>query len=276
MIERLMPFLKKQVYNDKTAGSCREVVLQHYSVGAKGDTVDTWEILPEHRENDSGLRKLAAEIAMSASSDAAGVKGTQTYTLKAFHGDNDKPSGRYTFRVDGDAEGGDDEMGLSSEPPTPKGLLSQTMRHLEVTMKTSMMGVATAVNALERIASRASQRAEDLERDRIRSFEAIEKSISMEHERKIEVMKEETRQKAMGELAGQVKQLVPVVMAKLSGGHAQLPAPAPIPAPVNEGIAALFASLSDAQKMQIFAALTDEQRAVFAGVAEAMMNKPPA
>lgn len=253
MRERLVPFLRKAILSSRRDGSeCREIVLQHASAGSKtGSAVQTWEIESLHQK-DSAIESLATEIEAIAQSDASGFGGTQTYVVKAFHGEGDRSSSRLTFRADGDCE--DDDVS-SSEPTNSKGLLAQTMRHNEIIMKASMVSIAATMQTLQRTVVRQAERLEKMEDDRLKNLAVYEQLMSSSHDRELEAKKEERRGLMATEMLKELKLLAPVVVNKIAGKQL-------MPAPVKEVLGAFFSSLKPEQAATIYGSLDEGQRAL--------------
>lgn len=251
MIEKVSQFVRRNAMADRRDGACRKFVLRHQTGGKGGGAqVSMWEVESHHRHADSA-NALAEEISMTAESDASGIGGTQRYVLHAYHGESEKPTDRLTFRVDGDEEGDSDDF--SSEPANAKGVLSQMMRHNEAMMKGTLMGLTSVMTTMQRQMAKQADRLEHMETDRFRTIEVMERLFSQEHQRKLELQKQESRESMTRELMGKLQLFLPVVANKIAGKQL-------MPAPVNEVLTGFLNTLSPEQAATIFGALNDEQR----------------
>src|ERR1700685_3418913 len=82
------------------------------------------------------LTSTCEDIGARLQDDASQLGGMQRYILTAWQGD--KCLGRMTVRAKGE-EAEDKDDGVLSEPANSKGLVAQTMRHLEGVMKTALV-----------------------------------------------------------------------------------------------------------------------------------------
>lgn len=254
-------FVRRNVFNATKSGECRELVLRHLAVGAKsGSEVHRWEIEAHHKSQD-GVDSLVDEIETFASSDANGWQGVQTYALLAFHGDNERQTARFVFRVDGSSDE-DEDNDYDSEPKNLKGALAQQMRHNELIMKTSMTNMATVMNVMQRTMNNQAARLESMENDRVKSIHLFEQLMSEQHTRDMEARRIEAREKALTEVVGSLKQALPIVATKLLGPKKEEGQPSGAET-VLQKIVEGFMSMSPEQKAAMYNMLSDEQREQF-------------
>lgn len=260
--QQFLIFLRRNVFNNRASGQCREIVLRHASSNGKiGSEVNRFEITEQHR-SEEGVRALFDDIMSMALADSAGYgQGVQVYHAQTFHGDSEKQSARFTFRVESDSEGDEENEG-SSEPANKQGLIAQQMRHNEVLMKTTMGSITQVINTMQRALARQTDRLESMERERWENMRAIEQIMGQNHERQLEIKKAESRERMMGELMGKLNVLLPVVAQKLlapknTRGDA---APSVVADDViADSVKSLLESLDERQRGTIFGCLSEAQ-----------------
>lgn len=273
-IEEIKIFIKSQIFNATKAGQCRELVLKKINAEGKiGSEIQRWET-EKHHFTPEGVILIYNEVVNASTSDAVTMGGVQRYSLQSYHGDNKSQSARKTFRVNGD-DGREEDEDLSSEGANVKGILAQQMRHNELIMKTSLGVVGQMMQAVSRTNAQQAARLDEMERDRLQNLSVVEKLLSEQHTRDMELRKMELREKSIGEVVSSLKQALPMVTAKLLG---------PKPSEVKqgdssggaslalEGIVTVFASLTPEQKTAIFSTLNDEQRDLLQSVFQATSN----
>lgn len=264
--QQLLRFLRNNIFTQRTAGVCREIVLRH--AGQKSDAeVNRFEVENQHR-TEEGVQQLFTDIVGMALADGAGWGGTQTYKIVAYHGDDPKPSARFVYRVDGSRDDDETEDEGSSEPANAKGLTAQLMRHNETLMKTMMGSMSQIVNSMQRAMSRQSERIEIMERERWTNFQTMEQFASGAHERAMEMRRIELAEESKRAMIQKLGVLIPVVAAKML--NAKTPAQKAEAATqqsqeliaddvIATSIKTLLASLSDEQRNTIFGSLTPDQ-----------------
>ena len=117
--------------------------VRHVNANEKSAAFREW---PLDLSDTSGLSNLCDEVDLALTDDATQLgSGVQRYIATAWQGE--KCLGRCTVRSKGeDNEEKDD--GVLSEPPNSKGLVAQTMRHLEAVMKVSLVHASSTQTAL--------------------------------------------------------------------------------------------------------------------------------
>jgi len=166
---------------------------------------------------DGALDELAAAIADRVLEDAIGLGGVQRYVVIAYG--VDKVIGRLTLRENADASGAGRLPGdpLDSEPPTEKGLLTQTMRHLEISERTHATVVANIFAMQTRMLHEKDERISHLEERHWETVIAAEQLVSDHHRRQLENRAADQKAEAMREVLGTFLQLAPTAVNKLVG-----------------------------------------------------------
>lgn len=172
------------------------------------------------------LELIMNEIQTTCEIDANGLNGVQRYQMEACTEDSDV-IGRYVHRVEAlrDFDGEDD---IDTESPTKAGQTMQAMRHSEIFAR---IGSNAAIALLDR-AIRSNIAQQDTidklitknERMAESYFEKMTNAIVMfeelytkKHEREVELKRIEIGDKIKMEALTEVKNIIPVVIRKLSG-----------------------------------------------------------
>jgi len=193
--------------------------------------------------NEDRLDQLAAALADRVFEDSLGLGGMQRYVVLACIGD--RPITRLPVRENADASGADRMPGdsLDSEPPNEKGLLTQTMRHLEISERTHAHVVANIFAMQSRMLREKDERIEHLESRHWDTVLAAEQLVSDHHRRELETREADQKAEAMREILGTVLQLAPTAVNKLAG-RAVLPEKT---SPALVGLRALVGTLKGEQ-----------------------------
>src|SRR5215471_13745736 len=196
---------------------------------------------------DGPVDELAAQIADRVFEDAIGLGGVQRYIVIAYG--VDKVIGRLTLRENADASGAGRLPGdpLDSEPPTEKGLLTQTMRHLEISERTHATVVANIFAMQTRMLHEKDERIAHLEERHWETVIAAEQLVSDHHRRQLENRAADQKAEAMREVLGTFLQLAPTAVNKLAG-RAVLPEKT---SPALVGLRALVGTLK-AEQLEAF------------------------
>lgn len=256
-------FLRKELCGKGIA----KLILRHAGKGSKGDPVETFEIIESIPFDQIVVMK---DLVMStAQTDADGMgPSVQRYALTSYvkdKDDNETQSARVVFRLRGETEEFDDESG--EEAPTPKGLLSQLMRHNEANNR-------TLVGAIGQVFGRMSQRMDSQDRlveklleDRQSMFETLEGARSHQHERQLELQSAEGDERRKDKAFDKIAMLIPAILNKISGGA--IPSKTdPVMMMMNE----LVSSMSVEQFGHIRASLQPEQAILFMQVLQAFQK----
>src|SRR5215831_8222847 len=216
------------------------------------DRIRKW--LARTLEGDA-VDRLAAAIADRVLEDAIGLGGVQRYVVIAYGAD--KVIGRLTLRENADASGAGRLPGdpLDSEPPTEKGLLTQTMRHLEISERTHATVVANIFAMQTRMLHEKDERIAHLEERHWETVIAAEQLVSDHHRRQLENRAADQKAEAMREVLGTFLQLAPTAVNKIAG-RALLPEKT---SPALVGLRALVGTLKAEQLEALKFVLTPAQ-----------------
>jgi len=196
---------------------------------------------------DGPVDELASAISERVLEDAIGLGGVQRYIVTAYS--LDKVSGRLTLRENADASGAGRQPGdpIDSEPPTERGLLTQTMRHLEISERTHATVVANIFAMQSRMLREKDERISHLEERHWETVIAAEQLVSDHHRRQLENRAADQKAEAMREVLGTFLQLAPTAVNKLAG-RAILPEKT---SPALVGLRALVGTLK-AEQLEAF------------------------
>jgi hypothetical protein len=205
------------------------------------------------------LEELATELSERVFEDAIGLGGLQRYIISAYSGD--RAVTRLPIRQNADASRGGPAPGdpLDSEPPTEKGLLSQTMRHLEISERTHATAIANIFAMQTRMLREKDERISHLEERHWETVVAAEQLVSDHHRRQLENRAADQKAEAMREVLGTFLQLAPTAVNKLAG-RALLPEKT---SPALVGLRALVGTLKAEQLEALKFVLTPAQLETF-------------
>lgn len=202
--------------NNPGCGRCKRLVLRHMSLDnhPQGD-VSQWNI--PHDEGLAGeVDMIVNKIVDSAQRDANDSEGTvQKYAVFAYYTDDQNYVPRKIFRV-----AADDEITRDlapSEPPTEKGLISQTMRHLEVVMKTATMSQSFMTEHLIRQIGKLQEKDERSDQQKIDFMLLFQETINDSHQRRLTERREEIEQTIKEGVFEQLKVAIPIILNRLAG-----------------------------------------------------------
>jgi len=209
--------------------------------------------------NDRQIDELATELSERVFEDAVGLGGVQRYIISAYSGD--RAVTRLPVRQNADASRGGPAPGdpLDSEPPTEKGLLSQTMRHLEISERTHATAIANIFAMQTRMLREKDERITHLEERHWETVVAAEQLVSDHHRRQLENRAADQKAEAMREVLGTFLQLAPTAVNKLAG-KALLPEKT---SPALVGLRALVGTLKAEQLEALKFVLTPAQLETF-------------
>ena len=202
--------------NNPGCGRCKNLVLRHMSLDnhPQGD-VSRWNI--PHDEGLAGeVDMIVNKIVDAAQRDANDYEGqVQKYAIFAYYTDDQNYVPRKIFRV-----AADDEITRDitpSEPPTEKGLVSQTMRHLEVVMKTATMSQSFMTEHLIRQIGKLQEKDERSDQQRIDLLLLVQETINDSHQRRLNERREEMEQGIKEGVFEQLKVAIPIILNRVAG-----------------------------------------------------------
>lgn len=178
------------------------------------------------RDGDDPL-DVAQELWDAIEDDAnSRVEGRmQRYVLLAFRDGQKDPEERKSLRMSGRATM--NFLGGDTEAPTGSGHLAQLMRHNEQLTTRLMQLNDMTTGRLARDLEAERQRNLVLEKERSSMFEMYQELQDKAHERKMEIEKEEAKQRRYQEVMGLVMSVAPLAMSRMLSapvGGNQLPA----------------------------------------------------
>ena len=229
----------------------KSALLQHASPGTrKGIDVDRWDFSGQIDENE--IRHIADEIATRVKDDANALGGIQRYVLISVS-DGDKAISRFVLRH----QGHDESVTPGEEAPTPTGLLTQLMRHLE-TKERNISGLfQTMVDSQNQVIQRLEIQNSALMNDRRAHLELIESSQSKQHEREMDMLNQANKHERDQKLFDKLSTLAPMIVNQLAGRKV-----VPADDPMMAMLTAFAESLSPEQIKSVFGTLRAEQQVV--------------
>jgi hypothetical protein len=168
-------------------------------------------------QSEDRVAELASTLADRIFEDAIGLGGVQRYIVTAYAAD--RVVTRLTVRENADASGAGRLPGdpVDSEPPTERGLLTQTMRHLEISERTHATVVANTFAMQSKMLREKDERIAHLEARHWETVIAAEQLVSDHHRRELENKAADQKAEATREILGTVLQLMPTAVNKLAG-----------------------------------------------------------
>lgn len=195
-------------------GGIRKFELRSAPQGGKGTHIDSWS--HDERLSVEEIPGRALDIMQKAQDDADGQgPGVYKYVVLVHCKGEEKPVGRFPFRVRGDEDLDLDED--SENAPTTKGLLQQLMRHNEAYSRTMTTGITSLANLMVRRQESQERTIEALLEDRLKMFQTLESAKSQEHDRNMELMLTDGEQKRKDKAFEKIMTLVPLVVNKMIG-----------------------------------------------------------
>ena len=197
-------------------GRCKRIVLRHMSLESKpqGD-VNSFNIPQDEGlagETDMLVNRIV-DVAQRDANDFEG--GIQKYALYAYYTDDPNYVPRKIFRVAADDEVTRD---LSpSEPPTEKGLVGQTMRHLEAVMKTATVSYGVTVENLTRQVREAMEAKKVTDQQTVDLMLLVQENLNEAHRRRLDERREEMNMGIREGLFEQLKVAIPIILNRISG-----------------------------------------------------------
>jgi hypothetical protein len=185
-------------------------ILYHLSGGGMVET----EILSVAT---GGKQYTAAELSkrfnQTATTHASGIPGRQGFVIKAeYAGENTEPA-QFPFGKQGENQ----DIGIGTEGPTPQGIVSQMMRHAEVTMRICTLSQETMMQRQNETIEQMRDYQERLMKQNAEAFELLkERAIEdaqAEHLRQKDLLEYERKTQTQAALM----QMLPGFIEKLTG-----------------------------------------------------------
>jgi len=264
MIEKVLePWFRRNVaFPDvQRHGRCDLLILRHLNLAKQpqGD-VGTFHVkLEEGAEGE--FSQVLTEVADAAQQDADDVnQGVQTYALYAQFPQDKNYVPRKVFRVA--ARDVETERDLSpSEPADARGLVAQTMRHLEVTQRTSMVMYTELMRAQQQQIERLSSMNEKFADQQIDFLVLVQDLLDNRHKRRLAEKESEVGLALKETAMSKLDVLLPIVVNRLAGKQVL---------PEDNGslmlMGSLIENLDEPQQLAILNSLSDAQKMAFAEV----------
>jgi hypothetical protein len=251
--DRIHKWLARTLEDD----SVDRLVVRH-DTGAEVSTIRGDEGGPLE-STDERVDELTAALSERVLEDAIGLGGVQRYVITAYG--LDKVIARLTLRENADASGAGRQPGdpIDSEPATERGLLTQTMRHLEISERTHATVVANIFAMQSRMLREKDERIAHLEERHWETVIAAEQLVSDHHGRQLENRAADQKAEAMREVLGTFLQLAPTAVNKIAG-RALLPEKT---SPALVGLRALVGTMKPEQLEALKFVLTPVQLETF-------------
>lgn len=265
--KKLIQWLSRSILTENDDGPCRRIVLRHLIATEKTSSVEEWAASVHSKDVD----QLADLIIEKAEEDAESLGGMQQYVVRAYYGDNKKPSpGRFVARVFTQTDSDEDQS--SSEPANAKGQLAQQMRHNEAMMRMTVGATNEMLRAQGRMLEMVTARLEVVERGRTELLTLTEELLSHRHERDLDLAARAAKEKRTDEALGKVMLLAPAIVNKMAGAKLL---PEAI-SPEMDQIKTLLASLSMEQIQQLGTVLNPAQLTSVLSLYETMQKQTEA
>ena len=197
-------------------GRCRRIVLRHLNLEnhPQGD-VNSFNI-PQDEGLAGETDMIVNRVVDAAQRDANDYEGgIQKYALFAYYTDDPNYVPRKIFRVAADDEVSRDVS--PSEPPTEKGLVSQTMRHLEAVMKTATVSSGVIIENMTRQLRDHQESKKVNDQQTIDLMLLVQENINEAHRRRLDERREEMEMGIKEGLFEQLKVAIPIILNRISG-----------------------------------------------------------
>jgi len=204
----LEKWIRQQILVADATGKVERFELTHVGLSKRASVGQ----FPVNGEPD--YEDLSAEILSAAESDVEGLGGSQRYAVLAFRKGHPRPSARKAFRLYHESE--DDSLG-DTEEATPKGLMSQQMRHNEAIMRIGFSSQETIIRHYQRITEAQAERLNRLEDRALETVSTMERMLSEEASRKLEEKRYEADQENRAKMFQKLDVLLPVVANRIAG-----------------------------------------------------------
>lgn len=182
---------------------------------AHNDKLTTVCETPIGNVDEEGLDALARETAETLEMEAEALEGVQKYVVVVLR--EGKPLGRLILRVRASDEENKIDDALSSEPPTTRGQLAQTQRHLESVMRINAAKDGAAWTAIDRILTRLSDENTHLREKHMETLILTEELLSNRSERDLAAKETAAKIEGRERMARNFHPLMGAIVKKLTG-----------------------------------------------------------
>jgi hypothetical protein len=252
--------LREVAYPDTKRGKCAKVIVRHLNLERKpnGDVIALPVKLEEGAEDE--IEPLLAQIAEAAQQDATDANsGVQTYAIYAYYSNDSSYVPRKIFRVAADTEF---ERDLApSEPPTEKGLVAQSMRHVEAVMRHATISTGMQIQSMQRENQRLAEMVERFSAQQLDLMVLLQDTMNDATKRRLAERREEANLAIKEEALSKVSALLPAIVNRISGKQVL-----PEEDPGIMLLSSLFESMTDEQQNQLMSMLSPAQKMSLAEV----------
>jgi len=240
----------------KMHGKCGKVVLRHLNISnqAQGDIAAFPVKLEEGAEDE--IEPLLLQVAEAAQRDANDQNsGVQKYGLYAYFPADKSWVPRKIFRVAPTDEAIDDRNISPSEPPTEKGLVSQTMRHLEAVMRHSTVSMGFMMQSMQKELQRLAEGNQRYAEQQVDFMVLLQDTMNDATKRRLQEREAEAGLAMKEDAMAKLNALLPVIINRIAGKQV-------LPEEDRSFMlmSALLENMSDEQQQAFFNNLTVAQR----------------
>lgn len=160
---------------------------------------------------DQGSAEIIAnELISHAQMDADATGGVQKYEIKAQYGvvEAESRGGRCAFKLAGESEDKDDELGFASMSTDARGMLAQQMRHNEGFAKAIILMTSEIAGVQNTMLNSLALRVERSEDRSAKMAELMERMMSDRMERDLAARRELIKEKRIDMVVDTVQKLV--------------------------------------------------------------------
>jgi hypothetical protein len=195
---------------------CVAFELYHAQPGQRGEAIRTWDRAetPELFEGLAAVEGLAGEVIRLSFEHAESFGGGKhRFEIRTRQHLGGKQRLSFIQYVD-DADAGSD----GDEPPTERGVLSQVMRHQEVTQRTLTSTFQVALGTMSRMVSDMSEENRALRIDRTRHLDELEAARNQQNERDLEAHLAASADQRKDLALEKILAFLPIAAGRLLGG----------------------------------------------------------
>ena len=270
IVAQIAPWILREVAHPDYSkqGRCSKVVLRHLSVDRKiqGD-VGTFPVRLEEGAEEE-IDPLLNAISDAAQNDANDLNsGVQLYALYAYFDKDRSYAPRKVFRVSSIDQEIERDVN-PSEPATEKGLVSQTMRHMEAIMRHATVAAGMQQQTMQRELQRLSDQNEKFSQQQVDFMLLLQDTMNDAHSRRLKEKESETSLAMKEAVLSKLEALVPVIINKIAGKSVL---------PEEDQSFMLMSSLlegmSEEQQSSFYNSLTDAQRMTLSTILAAYEQK---
>lgn len=182
-------------------------------------------ILEVQCRDQGSAEAITEELLGHAQMDADAAGGLQKYEIKAQYGvaEAETRGGRCAFRLTGETEDKDDDMGFSAMSTDARGMLAQQMRHNEGFAKATILMTTEIVALQNTLVNSLAVRVEKAEDRSAKMAELMERMMSDRMERELAARRELRQEKREEMIIDTIqKVVVPKVLEKYGAAETQI------------------------------------------------------